>query len=86
MTSVIFESDLPDEFPGRQEDGEESQPDDWFWCVHCGRGYQVKNARHPERWVWLCAYPDCDADCLLDAWPWNGRGGVDVPEAGKEYW
>jgi hypothetical protein len=65
------------------------QDDEWAWCLHCERYYQVKNMRFEVEilggrvipWL-LCAYPDCDGDVMDIFRKWDGK---EPPEINKVY-
>jgi hypothetical protein len=56
--------------------------EEWVWCLHCERVYQVGEyrAEKPDRMMinmgfkedlQMCPYAGCDGDTVTDSWPWE---------------
>lgn len=62
-------------------------PDDWLWCIHCERAYQLKDCREVDGMfgkLQMCHYEDCDGDTVLDAWNWYEHHEIE-PQKNKHY-
>ena len=70
----------------------------YLWCLHCERAYKKDEYRLVvEKGMYgadfemqMCPYIDCDADAVLDAWPWLKIKAMhdkypEVPEHGTVY-
>lgn len=56
---------------------------DYYWCVHCERGYRRGQFRRVEG-MQLCPYEGCDGGTVVDGVAWDKIRGEVHPEWPEE--
>jgi hypothetical protein len=64
----------------------------WVWCLHCERVYKPDEIRYdPDTGLFMCFYPGCSGDAVMDAFAY-GTFGMEknpewpvIPEKGVRY-
>jgi hypothetical protein len=55
--------------------------DGWVWCLHCERVYKPEEVRYdPDTDLFMCFYPDCGGDAVMDAFSYEQSREVNHPD------